>query len=62
MKITIQNPEIASQAGEWCNKQFGKDGWDLWPQQLFSGEPKYKFEFFREQDMILFALRWSEYV
>lgn len=62
MKITIQNPEIASLAGEWCNEQFGNDGWDLWAQDLLSGYPKYKFEFFKEQDLILFSLRWSEYV
>ena len=62
MKITITNPEIASLAGEWCNEQFGNDGWDLWPQQLFSGNPKYKFEFFNEKDLLLFSLRWSEYV
>lgn len=62
MMITINNPEVASEAGEWCNNQFGEKGWDLWTQDMFSKYPKYKFEFFKEQDLVLFSLRWSEYV
>lgn len=62
MKITITDPEVAFLAGEWCNEQFGEDGWDLWGLDLITPDPEYKFEFFREQDMVLFALRWSEYV
>lgn len=61
LKITITNPTIASEAGQWCNDRFGEQGWELWTQDIFTGCPKYKFEFFNKQDMILFSLRWSEY-
>jgi len=61
-KITITNPQIASEAGEWCNEMFGNEGWDLWPQDILSGYPKYKFTFTKEQDLLLFSLRWAEYV
>ncbi len=60
MKITIKNPEIAVEAGEWCNEQFGNENWDLWCEDLFNG-PRYTFEFFNKQDLVLFSLRWSEY-
>jgi len=61
IKITLTNPLIATEAGEWCNKQFGENGWDLWSQDLLSGFPKYKFEFFTEQDATMFSLRWAEH-
>lgn len=62
IKLTITNPIIASEAGEWCNQMFGESGWDLWSQDVFSRNPKYEFELFNEADALLFKLRWSEYV
>lgn len=62
MKVTITNPEIASLAGEWCNEKFGNEGWDIWMQDMFTREPKYKFEFFTEKDATMFMLRWGEFV
>ena len=62
IKLTIIDPLIASEAGDWCNEMFGEEGWDLWAQDLLSGDPKYKFEFFNDNHALLFKLRWSEYV
>jgi hypothetical protein len=61
IKITITDPEVAVEAGEWCNAHFGENGWDLWPHDILSGDPKYKFEFFKEQDATMFSLRWAEH-
>lgn len=62
MKLTITDPNVATEAGAWCNEMFGHDGWDLWGKNLFSGKPMYEFWIFGEKNALMFKLRWSEYV
>ena len=59
--VTLVDPLIALEAGEWCNKHFGEKGWNLLTQDLLSGYPKYKFTFPNEQDLTMFSLRWAEH-
>lgn len=60
IKITIGDPLIAIEAGEWCNEQFGDD-WKLYGQNLFSSNPKYEFGFEDSQNATMFSLRWAEH-
>lgn len=62
IKFAVTDPIAASEMGEWCNQQFGEEGWDLWTQDLFSKSPTYKFEIFTERDALMFSLKWAEYV
>mgnify|MGYP006294952197 CR=1 FL=1 len=57
IKVTISDAHRAMDAGEWCNEQFG-DYWKLNGQNLFTGPASYDFWFYKEQDAVLFALKW----
>ena len=60
IRVTLKDPLIALEAGEWCNEQFGNN-WKLHGQNLFSGDPHYAFEFPDTQKATLFGLRWLEH-
>lgn len=61
MKIKISDPSIASQAGDWCNEQFGNFGWDLSHHNILTGNPGYVFIIPDEKNATLFMLKWGEY-
>ena len=62
IKLTITDPKIAMEAGQWCTSMFSNDAWDLWPKNVVSDLPRYEFWIFNKKDAVLFKLRWSEYV
>ena len=58
IRVTIDNPEKALEAGAWCNRLFG-DKWQLHGQNVISGKnPLYHFEFYNTLDAMLFSLKW----
>ena len=61
IKIAINDPLVAIEAGEWCNTQFGDDGWKLWGQNMLSDKPVYEFGFEDSQNATMFSLRWAEH-
>ena len=60
IKITITDPLIASEAGEWCNSRFG-DNWKLRAENMLTKYPTYEFGFEDSQNATMFSLRWAEY-
>lgn len=56
--ITISNPSVASQAGEWCAENLLDEQWSLGLDHVFTKHPQYNFGFKNQQHAIEFALRW----
>lgn len=54
--ITLNNPHIATEAGEWCNSQFGEGAWNINMPEMF--KPVYIFLFTDPKHATEFALRW----
>jgi hypothetical protein len=61
IKISINDPLIALEAGEWCNTHFGEKGWELWGKNVLSDKPTYDFGFNDGQNATMFSLRWAEH-
>jgi hypothetical protein len=61
IKITIKDPLVAIEAGEWCNENLGSSNWHMFPQNLMTNNPKYDFGFSDEQAATMFALRWAQH-
>jgi hypothetical protein len=60
INITLRDPLVAIEAGEWCNEQFGTD-WTINSWNLLSGFEKYEFGFNNSQHATMFSLRWAEH-
>ena len=60
INITIRDPLVAIEAGEWCNEHFGPD-WELTSLNLMSGFQRYEFGFKNSQHATMFSLRWAEH-
>lgn len=50
----VEHDAQVAQAAKWCSKQFGK-----YSCRIIVCWSRTEFKFAREQDAILFALRWS---
>ena len=57
--IKINGADRAMSAGEWCNKEFGSDAWNLSFDHILSGKSEYNFIFDNPKYATLFALRWA---
>lgn len=56
MNVNIINPDVATRAAKWCKRNrinYHLEYWG-WP-----GSKTYKFIFERDQDLVLFSLKWT---
>lgn len=57
--VTINDAARATEAGEWCLKNFKDDEWQLYGKSVFSVKnASYNFVFANSQQAMLFMLKW----
>lgn len=56
--VTLTDPDKATEAGQWCNKNLGRKDWDMALKNIFTKRPLYEFSFADPKKATLFALKW----
>jgi len=56
--VTLTNADRATEAGKWCVENLGYKYWNLDVANACTTNPTYQFQFKKNQDAVLFSLRW----